>query len=89
MPHPLMLKKMKLNGSMMAYNLLELILKKCPFHLRVPKVKIGSQEIPGVTGKFGFGVQNETGEKLTECFQENILVIINTLFQQHKRRLYT
>ena len=48
-------------------------------------MKIGSQEIPGVTGKFGFGVQNETGEKLTECFQENILVIINTLFQQHKR----
>ena len=50
--------------------------------------KVVNQEIPGVTGKFGFGVQNETGEKLTECFQENILVIINTLFQQHKRRLY-
>ena len=51
--------------------------------------KIGSQEIPGVTGKFGFGVQNEAGQKLTEFCQENAPVIANTLFQQHKRRLYT
>ena len=51
--------------------------------------KAGSQEIPGVTGKFGFGIQNETGHRLTEFFQENTLVIANTLFQQHKRRLYT
>ena len=49
------------------------------------KVKVGSQEIPGVTGKFGFGVQNEAGQKLTEFCQENTLVIANTLFQQHKR----
>ena len=51
--------------------------------------KVGSQEIPGVTGKFGLGVQNEAGQKLTEFCQENTLVIANTLFQQHKRRLYT
>ena len=51
--------------------------------------KVASQEIPGVTGKFGPGVQNEAGQRLTEFFQENALVIANTLFQQHKRRLYT
>ena len=51
--------------------------------------KVGSQEIPGVTGKFGLGVQNKAGQKLTEFCQENTLVIANTLFQQHKRRLYT
>ena len=51
--------------------------------------KVGSQEIPGVTGKFGLGVQNEAGQRLTEFSQENALVIANTLFQQHKRRLYT
>ena len=50
--------------------------------------KVGSQEIPGVTGKFGLGVQNEAGQKLIESCQENALVIANTLFQQHKRRLY-
>ena len=51
--------------------------------------KVGSQEIPGVTGKFGLGVQNEVGQRLIEFCQENTLVIVNTLFQQHKRRLYT
>ena len=51
--------------------------------------KVGSQEIPGVTGKFGLGVQNEVGQRLTQFCQENALVIANTLFQQHKRRLYT
>ena len=51
--------------------------------------KVGSQETPGVTGKFGLGVQNEAGERLIEFCQENALVIANTLFQQHKRRLYT
>ena len=49
--------------------------------------KVGSQEIPGVTGKFGFGVQNEAGQRLIGFCQENALVIANTLFQQHKRRL--
>ena len=52
--------------------------------------KVGSQETPGVTGKFGLGVQNEAGQRLMiEFCQENALVIANTLFQQHKRRLYT
>ena len=51
--------------------------------------KIGSQETPRVTGKFGLRVQNEAGQRLIEFCQENALVIANTLFQQHKRRLYT
>ena len=51
--------------------------------------KVGSQETPGVTGKIGLGVQNEAGQRLIEFCQENTLVIANTLFQQHKRRLYT
>ena len=50
--------------------------------------KVGSQEIPGVTGKFGLGIQNEAGQRLIEFCQENALVIANTLFQQHKRRHY-
>ena len=51
--------------------------------------KVGSQETPAVIGKFGLGVQNEAGQRLIEFCQENTLVIANTLFQQHKRRLYT
>ena len=51
--------------------------------------KVGSQETPGVTGKFGLGVRNEAGQRLTEFCQENALVIANTVFQQRKRRLYT
>ena len=51
--------------------------------------KVGSQETSGVTGKFGLGVQNEAGQRLLEFCQENTLVIANTLFQQHKRRLNT
>ena len=51
--------------------------------------KVGNQEIPGVTGKFGLGVRNEAGQRLIEFCQENGLVIANTLLQQHKRRLYT
>ena len=50
--------------------------------------KVGSQETPGITGKFGHGIHNEAGQILTEFCQENTLVIANTLFQQHKRRLY-
>ena len=53
------------------------------------KAKVGCQEIHRVTGKFGLGVQNEAGQRLTEFCQENSLVIANTLFQHHKRRLYT
>ena len=51
--------------------------------------KAGNQKIPGVTGKFGLGVQNEAGQWLIGFSQENTLVVANTLFQQHKRRLYT
>ena len=51
--------------------------------------KVGSQETPGVTGKFDLGMWNEAGQRLTEFCEENALVIANTLFQQHKRRLYT
>ena len=51
--------------------------------------KVGSQETPGVPGKFGLGIRNEAGQRLIEFCQENALVIANTLFQQHRRRLYT
>ena len=51
--------------------------------------RVGSRETPGVTGKFGLGIQNEAGQRLREFCQENALVIANTLFQTHKRRLYT
>ena len=51
--------------------------------------KVGSQETPGVTGKFGLGIQNEAGQRLIEFCQENVLVIAHTLFQPYKRRLYT
>ena len=53
------------------------------------KCKSRSQETPGITGKFGLGVWNEAGQRLIEFCQENTLVIANTFFQQHKRRLYT
>ena len=70
--------------------LLELTLKKdVLFIIEDWNAKVGSQETPGVTGKFGLGVQNEAGQMLTEFCQENTLVIANTLFQQHRRRLYT
>ena len=51
--------------------------------------KVGSLETPGVTGKFGLGIRNDAGQRLIEFCQEKVLVIANTLFQQHKRRLYT
>ena len=71
-------------------DLLELTLKKdVLFIIGDWNAKVRSQETPGVTGKFGLGVQNVAGQRLTEFCQENSLVIANTLFQQHKRRLYT
>ena len=71
-------------------DLLELTPKKdVLFILGDWNAKVGSQETPGVTVKFGLGVQNEEGQSLIEFCQENTLVIANTLFQQHKRRLYT
>ena len=70
--------------------LLELTRKKDVFYIIGDwNAKVGSQETPGVRGKFGLGVQNEAGQRLIEFFQENALVIANSLFQQHKRRLYT
>ena len=59
------------------------------FIIGVWNAKVGSQETPGVTGKFGLGMRNEAGQRLIEFCQENALVIANTLFQQHKTRLYT
>ena len=71
-------------------DLLELTHKKrCPFIVGDWNAKVGIKEIPGVTGKFDLGVQNEAGQRLTEFYQENALVIAKTLFQKHKRRLYT
>ena len=69
---------------------LELTLKKdILFIIGDWNAQVGSQKISGITGKFGLGVQNEPAQRLTEFCQENTLVIANTLFQQHKRRLYT
>ena len=80
-----MLKKLKLNVQ----DLLELTPKKdVLFIIGDWNAKVGSQETPGVTGKFGLGLQNEAGQRLIEFCQENALVIANTLFQQNKRRLH-
>ena len=71
-------------------DLLELTPKKdVLFIIEDWDAQVGSQETPGVTGKFGLGVRNEAGQRLKEFCQENALVITNTLFQQHKRNLYT
>ena len=70
--------------------LLELTTKKDVLFIKEElNAKVGSQEIFGVTGKFGLGVQNEAGKRLTVFCHENALVITDTLFQQHKRRVYT
>ena len=86
-----MLKKLKLNGSMKTYkDLLELTPPKYVlFIIGDWNAKVGSQETPGIIGKFGLGVQNEAGQRLTVFSQENSLVIANSLFQQHKKRLYS
>ena len=71
-------------------DLLELTPKKdVLFIIGERNTKVGSQETSGVTGKFGLGILNEAGQQLIESCQVNALVIANTLFQQHKRRLYT
>ena len=80
MPQTVMLKKLKLYGLTPKKDVLFIIVDW--------NAKAGYQEIPGVTGKFGLGVQNEAGQMLIEFCQENTLVIANILFQ-HKRRLYT
>ena len=90
MPQPVMLKKLKLNRSIKTYKILELKPKKdVLFIIGDWNAKVGSQETPGVTGKFDLGIRNEAGQRLVEFCQENALVIANTLFQQRKRRLYT
>ena len=58
------------------------------FIIKQWNIKVEIQELPGVTGKFGLGIQNEAGKRLTEFCQENALVIANTLFQKHKRALH-
>ena len=81
MPQPAMLKNLKLNGSMLE-ELLELTPKKDVLFIIGDWIaKVGSQETPGVTGKFGLGVQNKADQRLTEFCQENTQVITNTLFQ--------
>ena len=70
-------------------DLLELTQKDVLFLIGAWNAKVGSQETPGVTGKFGLGVWNKAGQSLIDFCQENALVIANTLFQQHKKRLYT
>ena len=85
-----MLKKLKLNGSMKTYRPFGTNTKKdVIFIIGDWNAKVGSQETPGVTGKFGLWIWNEEGQRLTDFCKENTLVITNTLFQQHKRRLYT
>ena len=71
-------------------DLLELTPKKdVLFIIGDKNAKVGRQETPGITGKFGLGIQNEAGQRLIEFCQENALDIANTIFQQYKRRLYT
>ena len=91
MPQLVMMKKLKLNGSMKTCTRpLELAPKKdILFIIGDWNAKVGNQETPGVTGKFGLGVQKEARQRLIEFCQENALVIANTLFQQQKRRLCT
>ena len=85
-----MLKKQTEQFYKNLQDLLELTLKKdVLFIIGDWNTKVESQEIPGVKGKFGLGVQNEEGQRLIEFCQENTLVTANTLFKQHKRRLYT
>ena len=77
-----MLKKLKLNGFMKTYKTFRTnTQKRCPFHYMDWNAKVGSQETPGVTGKFGLGIQIEAGQRLIEFCQENALVIANTPFQ--------
>ena len=88
MPQPVMLNKLKFNEDLQ--DLLELTPKKDVLLMIGDwNTKVGSQEIPGVTGEFGLGAQNEARQRLIEFCQENTLVIANTIFQKHKSRLYT
>ena len=90
MPQPVTLK----NEVEWFYEVLQDLLELTPtkdvlFITGDSNAKVGTQVIPGLTGEFGLGVQNEAGQRLTDFCQENALVIASTLFQQCKRRLYT
>ena len=85
-------KKLKLTGYMKTYKTFQNTKKKKKdvlFIIGGWNAKVESQVIPGVTGKFSLGVQNEAGQRLTEFCQQNALVIADTLFQPQKRQLYT
>ena len=85
MPQPLMSKKMRLS-SVKTYETTRTNTQKgVLFIIGDWNAKTGSQETPGITGKFGLGIRKEAGQRLIEFCQENTLVITNTLFQQHKR----
>ena len=89
MLQPIMLKKLKLSSSMKTTRASRInTQKRCPFHSRGLECKSRKSDIPGITDKFGLGGPNEAGQRLTEFCQENALIIANTLFQQHKRRLH-
>ena len=88
MPQPVTLKKLKLNGWF--YEDLQALVELTPkkdvlFIIGDWNAKVGSQETPGLTGKFGLGIRNEAGHRLIEFCQENVLVTANTLFIQHER----
>ena len=90
MPQPVMLNNLKLNGSMKTTRPSRMNTPKIhSFHYRGLECKSRKSRITGITGKFGLGGQNEARQRLIEFCQENALVLGNTLFQQHKRRLYT
>ena len=86
MPQLLMLKKLKLNGSVNTYRPSRTNTKKdVLFIIGDWSAEVGNKETFGVTGKFGLGAQNEAQQRLTEFCQEIVMVIANTFFQQHKR----
>ena len=91
MPQPVMLEEADVEQFYEdLQDLLELTPKKDVLFIIVDwNAKVGSQETPGVTGNFGLGIRNEAGQRLIEFCQENALVTADTLFQQHKRRVYT
>ena len=85
MPQPITLKNLKLNGYLKSYEDLQDLLELTPkkhvlFIIGDWNAKVGSHETPGITGKFGLGVQNKAGQRLVEFCQENTLVIVNILF---------
>ena len=89
-PQPVMLKKLELMVLWRSTRPFRTnTQKRCPLHCRGLECKVGRQETPAVTGKFGLGIWNEAEQRLIEFYKENALVIANTLFQQYKRRLYT